>query len=212
MKALPDCRRANTGSDERLGHVVDVDGMQPDRLTTDRPEPSPQYGPKERDQMEIARAVDKAGSRDDRREAFLARGGHRQLCIGLCRLVDVRRAQRRALVGGPIARTAEDARCAAVHEPLESCVPPAALDQQFGSVDMRLAVFIGGLPGFQQLAGKVIHDRDVIERGVHRALVVQVADDDLHALSSQLFRLRLRANERAHAYPVENEAANKGSP
>ena len=42
-----------------------------------------QHGTEEPDQMEIARAVDETRSRDDRRETFLARGGHRQFCVGL---------------------------------------------------------------------------------------------------------------------------------
>jgi hypothetical protein len=77
---------------------------------------------------------------------------------------------------------------------------------------MGLAVFIGRLAGFEQLSGKVVDDGDAVERRAHCDLVVQVADDDFHALSGELRRLRLRANERAYADAFEKEPANEGSP
>jgi hypothetical protein len=76
---------------------------------------------------------------------------------------------------------------------------------------MGLAVFIGRLAGFEQLSGKVVDDGDAVERGPHCDLVVQVADDDVHALSGERRRLRLRANERADADAFEKEPAYKGS-
>ena len=99
-----------------------------------------------------------------------------------------------------------------MHETFEWCVPATALDQPHCSLDMGLAVFIGRLAGFEQLSGEVVDDGDAVERCAHGDLVAQVADDDFHALSGELRRLRLRANERADADAFEKESANEGSP
>ena len=103
--ALRSCRRCRSDAARPCGGRWAGNGAE------DRPE--------EREKMEVARPVDKPGPGDDSREAVPPPAPDRLLGVRLGLLVDVRRPERRILIGRPVAGHPEHPRGAAVHEPFQ---------------------------------------------------------------------------------------------
>src|SRR5438309_174881 len=82
----------------RVDHVVDVDGMQPDRSPADGTKAPPEHRAEESKKMQIARSVDKARPDDDGGEARPHGVAHGELCLSLRRLINVGGSEWGALV------------------------------------------------------------------------------------------------------------------
>jgi hypothetical protein len=80
----------------------------------------------------------------------------------------------------------EDPGRAAVHEPLQAWQSLTALQQEFCSLDVRPPVFAERFTGFEQLAGQVVDDGDVVQGALYRAAVGDIAEDRLGAAINQV--------------------------
>src|SRR5271169_3272383 len=74
VEALADRGRLLTAADQRVGHVVDVDRVQPYGPWTDWAELAAEDGAEEADKMQIAGAVDEPGPHDDRGQSGVGGG------------------------------------------------------------------------------------------------------------------------------------------
>jgi hypothetical protein len=113
--------------------------------------------------------------------------------------------ERRVFARAPIAGAPEHARGTAVHEPLELWLASCALDQSFRALDVRAVILVWRLSGFEELAGEVEDEDDVVGCRRDGVLVTHVTDDDLHTLPGQTRRLCFGTNQRARRYPGVDE-------
>jgi hypothetical protein len=103
VKAFPACLRTPTAANQRLGHVVDVNGMEPYWVSSNRSEEPTLDRPKEAKQVKIARTVDQSRTHDYRRESAILGAAHEEFRLSLGLLVGIGWPEGRLLVGPLIA-------------------------------------------------------------------------------------------------------------
>src|SRR5215471_1148438 len=175
MEALPLRPVDLSAKHERLDHVVDVDRVQPDLVAANGPEPVPEDGPEERQEVMVAWPIYQAGPGDDRWKATAPRLTDRPLGFRFRLLIDVGRADRRVLVSRMVSRHPEDASGAAVNEP-PGCGPVlAAGEEKPRSLHMRTVVLRCWNARYEQPARQVVYDVHTLHRRPDRGAVGDVA-------------------------------------
>src|SRR5215470_10317352 len=209
MEALPLRPVALSAAHERLGHIVDVDRVQPDLAAADGPEPMPEDGLEERKEVMVAWPIYQAGPGDDRWKATAPRLTDRLLGFRLRLLIDVGRADRRVLVGRLVPRHPEDPSGAAVNEPPRRGPVLAAGEQKLRSLHMRPLVLRCWNARYEQPARQVVDDVHTLHRRPDRGPVRDVASNNLGTRIGQRSRRYRRPREQPHPRTVGQQPTHQ---